>query len=68
MAIKKIYTSGDQELQIQWSPEGIHLTITTNDVMVPTEFIIEPWDIDEVIEDLRIYEDAIYQEKIKYNE
>lgn len=68
MAIRKIYTSGNQELQIQWSPEGIHLIITSDNVLNETEFIIEPWDIDEVIDDLNSYQDAIYEEKIKYNQ
>lgn len=59
MAVRKLYTSGNQELEIQWSPEGIHLTITTENVMVPTEFIIEPYDIWQVIEDLQLYEECV---------
>jgi hypothetical protein len=61
MGVRKVYTNGNQELQIQWSEHGIHLIISSQDVDFPTEFIIETNDIWQVLEDMNIYHDAILE-------
>ena len=63
MAIKKIYTNQElQELQVQWSEKGIHLTITQEDYP-ETEFILEADDIVSVMEDLECFYTAIKETK-----
>jgi hypothetical protein len=63
MAIRKIYTSEDQELEIGWTKEGIHLFIKKEGVENDTHFIIEPYDIDDVLEDIQIYRDGVFDAK-----
>jgi len=63
MAIRKIYTNNGLQLEVQWSPEGIHLSISENDISTPLEFIIEPRDLDDFLEDIEIYSSAVEESK-----
>lgn len=66
MAIKKIYTNGNSELEITWEDRGIWLEIQEEDKESSTLFLIEKNDIQEVIDDLICFQSAIYGEKLSY--
>ena len=61
MAIRKIYTNGELELEVLWSKKGIHLQIShcRQGELPPTEFIIEKNDLFEFSNDIETYTEAI---------
>jgi hypothetical protein len=65
MAIRKIYTNQGLQLEVQWSSEGIHLSISEDDKSTPLEFILEPSDLYDFAEDIEIYTTAIEESNSK---
>jgi len=61
MAVRKIYTNEDLELEIKWSSEGIHLYITHQipTELPPVEFTIDKNDLYDLEEDLEIFIDSV---------
>lgn len=61
MGIRKIYTNGVLELEMSWSKQGIHLEINhcIPGELPSTEFVLEPSDLDEFLEDFEIYSSAV---------
>lgn len=60
MAVRKVYTNGELELEIKWSDEGIHLFIShQTHELPPFEFTIETSDVNEFLEDIDIFTTAI---------
>jgi hypothetical protein len=63
MAIRKIYVSDGLELEIRWDTDGIYLHIQEPDVERSICFRIETSDIQDVIDDMECFSNAIYEEK-----
>ena len=59
MGVRKIYRNGNTELNMQWSPEGIHIEIKRNDSDITYEHIIEPSDFYDFEEDIEMYMEAV---------
>jgi hypothetical protein len=70
MAIKKIYTYNNLEMELVWSEKGVHLIIDDKDDMqFGLEFILEPNDIDDFVQDINGLDNARIKdiEKTKSN-
>ena len=65
MAVRKVYTNKDLELEVTWSEEGIHLNINH---IIPNElpgieYILEPSDLPDFLEDIDIFTEAVNDTK-----
>ena len=67
MAIRKIYTNGELELEVLWSKEGIHLEIShcIPSEIPPIEFIIDKADVNEFFEDIECFSLSVITENKK---
>lgn len=64
MAHKTIYrcTETNNELELSWSEDGIHFSITQEDGTPLCDLVFDNFDIEAMIDELEIYKDAYYNE------
>jgi hypothetical protein len=53
MAIRKLFTSDNLEMELLWSPKGIHFNFyDVNDSERGLTFVLEPNDVEDFIQDI----------------
>jgi|LakMenEpi03Aug12_release.lakeMendotaPanAssembly.Ray.scaffolds.fasta_scaffold1158344_2 hypothetical protein len=60
MANKTIYTctNSDNQLELSWSEDGIHFSITQQDRTYLCDLQFDEFDIEKMVEELELYSEA----------